>query len=52
MDAWSTSVASHPTFTTWERYGLPGMGTTILIDPEGRLVKGDETTLAEKLLNR
>jgi hypothetical protein len=45
-------VASHPTFTTWERYGLPGMGTTILIDPEGRLVKGDETTLAEKLLNR
>ena len=41
-----------PTFTTWERFGLPGMGTVILIDPEGRLVKGDETVLAEKLKRR
>jgi hypothetical protein len=38
-----------PTFTTWERYGLPGLGTTVLIDPDGKLVKGDENTLAEKL---
>ena len=33
------------TFTTWERYGIPGLGTVVLIDPEGRLVEGDETTL-------
>src|SRR5262245_18625273 len=36
-------------FQTWERYGLSGMGEVLLIDPEGRLVKGDETVLAEKL---
>ena len=24
----------------WERYGLPGFGTLILIDPQGNLVKG------------
>lgn len=33
----------------WERFGLPGLGTVILIDPEGKLVEGDETELAEKL---
>ena len=37
------------TFTTWERFGLPGLGTVILIDPDGKLVEGDETVLAEKL---
>ncbi len=42
-------VLLDPTFTTWERFGLPGLGTVILIDPEGNLVKGDETVLAEKL---
>ena len=36
-------------FTTWERFGLPGLGTVILIDPEGKLMKGDESVLAEKL---
>jgi thiol-disulfide isomerase/thioredoxin len=41
-----------PTFTTWERFGLPGLGTVILIDPDGHLVKGDETLLAEKLKQR
>lgn len=30
------------TFQTWERFGLPGLGTVLLIDPEGNLVKGDE----------
>lgn len=45
-------VLLDPTFTTWERYGLPGLGTVILIDPEGKLVKGDETVLAEKLKRR
>ncbi len=38
-----------PTFKTWERFGLPGLGTVILIDPEGKLTKGDEAVLAEKL---
>ena len=36
-------------FKTWESFGLPGMGTVLLIDPEGKLVKGDETVLAAKL---
>jgi thiol-disulfide isomerase/thioredoxin len=38
-----------PTFQTWERFGLLGMGDVLLFDPEGRRVKGDETVLAEKL---
>lgn len=38
-----------PTFKTWERFGLQGLGTVILIDPEGKLTKGDEDVLAEKL---
>jgi len=37
------------TFQTWERYGLPGLGVVLLIDPQGNLVEGDETVLAEKL---
>jgi hypothetical protein len=37
------------TFKTWERFGLPGLGTVVLIDPEGKLMKGDEAVLAEKL---
>jgi AhpC/TSA family len=41
-----------PTFKTWERFGLPGLGTVILIDPEGKLTKGDEAVLAEKLKER
>ncbi len=39
-------------FQTWERFGLAGMGQTLLFDPEGRLVEGDETVLAEKLKER
>ena len=38
-----------PTFQTWERFGLRGLGTVVLIDREGRLAKGDEGVLAEKL---
>jgi hypothetical protein len=45
-------VLLDPSFTTWERYGLPAFGTLILIDPQGNLVKGDETVLAEKLKER
>ncbi len=41
-----------PTFKTWERFGLPGLGTVILVDPEGKLTKGDEDVLAEKLKER
>jgi thiol-disulfide isomerase/thioredoxin len=38
-----------PTFKTWETFGIDGLGTTILIDPDGKLVEGDEKTLASKL---
>ena len=41
-------VLLDPSMTTLERYGVPGY-ETILIDPEGRLVEGDETVLAKKL---
>lgn len=37
------------TFKTWERYGIPGLGTSVLINPDGKLVPGDETTLATVL---
>ena len=40
------------TFQTWERYGLPGLGVVLLIDPQGNLVEGDEMVLAEKLKER
>ncbi len=39
------------TFNTWERYGIPGLGTMVLIDPNGRIVKGDESTL-QAILDR
>ena len=42
-------VLLDPSFTTMERYGSPGFGTLILIDPQGNLVKGDEAVLAVKL---
>jgi hypothetical protein len=42
-------VLLDPSFTTMERYGLQAFGTLILIDPQGNLVKGDETVFAEKL---
>ena len=41
-------VLLDPSMTTLERFGVPGY-ETILIDPDGKLVKGDETTLANKL---
>ena len=37
------------TFQTWERFGLLGMGEVLLINPEGKLVEGDASVLAEKL---
>ena len=33
------------TFQTWERYGIPGLGTVVLVAPDGRIVEGDESTL-------
>ena len=42
-------VLLDPTFTTWKRFGLDGMGQTMLIDPDGNLLDGDEKTLAEHL---
>jgi thiol-disulfide isomerase/thioredoxin len=38
-----------PSIQTWESYDLPGLGTMLLIDPQGNLVKGDLATLEEKL---
>ncbi len=38
------------TFKTYERYGIGEAGSgAVLIDPQGKLVEGDEKTLAEKL---
>lgn len=37
------------TFATRERFGIVSMGTVVLIDPDGNLVEGDETTLAKML---
>ncbi len=34
---------------TFEAYGVGGVPTTLLMDPDGNLVKGDEEMLAEKL---
>ena len=42
-------VLLDPSLITWERFGLPGLGTVILIDPDGKMVAGDEATLAERL---
>lgn len=32
-------------FTTLERYGVPGFGTVVLVDPDGRIAQGDSSTL-------
>lgn len=37
------------TFKTWERYGIPGLGTVVLVDPQGRIVEGGEQRLEEIL---
>jgi AhpC/TSA family protein len=37
------------TLTTAENFGVERMRCTLLIDPQGRLIPGDETTLAGKL---
>jgi thiol-disulfide isomerase/thioredoxin len=41
-------VLLDPSMTTLERFGVPGY-ETILIDPDGTLVEGDESVLAGKL---
>ncbi len=38
-----------PTFTTFECFGLTGLGTVFSIDPHGNLQKGDENDLARVL---
>jgi hypothetical protein len=45
-------VLLDPTLKTWERYGLSGLGTVILFDPDGKLAEGDETVLAKKLKSK
>jgi len=42
-------VLLDPSSKTLETFGISGLSTTILIDPGGNMVEGDETTLAEKL---
>lgn len=42
-------VLLDPTFTTWQRFGLNGMGQVVLVNPDGVIVEGDLKTLAEKL---
>jgi len=32
-------------FKTCERYGVPGFGTVVLVDPDGRIAQGDAATL-------
>jgi hypothetical protein len=45
----SVQGKSNNTFKTWERYGIEGLGTIVLINPDGRIVEGDESTLQEIL---
>jgi thiol-disulfide isomerase/thioredoxin len=45
----SLPILLDPSFTTWERFGLSGMGQTMLIDPDGNLREGDESTLTKQL---
>lgn len=42
-------VVLDSTFETWKRFGLRTFGTVVLVNPEGKLVEGDEETLAKKL---
>ncbi len=41
-------VLLDPSLATLERFGVPGY-QTLLVDPDGRLVEGNEETLAKKL---
>jgi len=36
-------------FATWESFGLPGLGTTLLVDPTGNLVEGGLDALQKQL---
>lgn len=37
------------TFSNWERYAIQGLGDYLIIDPEGRMVRGDLETLQQIL---
>ena len=37
------------TVESWLNFGIPGLGTVLLVDLDGNLCEGDEKTLAEKL---
>ncbi len=39
------------TFRTWERFGITGLGTDVLIDPRGNFVEGGVEALREVLAN-
>lgn len=37
------------TFSNWERYAIQGLGDCLLIDPDGRMVRGDLDSLQQIL---
>ncbi len=39
------------TFNTWERFGIPGLGTAVLVDPRGNIVEGGVESLRQALTN-
>jgi hypothetical protein len=39
------------TFKTWERFGIPGLGTAVLVDPRGNVAEGGFETLQRALKN-
>ena len=44
-------IALDDSFTSWERFGIRGLGSVVLVDPDGNLCKGDLTTLEQILKN-
>lgn len=43
------SMVLDATFKTWERFGIASLGTVALVNPDGILIEGDESTLEEIL---
>ena len=53
-NVWGGKAISFPividnTFSNWERYAIQGLGDCLLIDPDGRVVRGDLDTLQQIL---
>ena len=57
QNVWDNKTIPFPivldtTFKSWENFGIPGLGTAVLIDPDGNLYEGDLETLREILSKR